>query len=112
MNVVYRLQYLSATAVVASVKPLSIPVLTDIKRSAFYDGAVEGQQWDNYTLSGTLAVDAIVYNRSNEKHLTRIRQQDPETGLWSLCDVNMYSSKNGGRANIWVNWIEVNADFG
>lgn len=111
MNVIYSIQYASTTASRLYIRPAGTALRVDVKRATQYDTAAEGEQWDNYNLTGSLSLDGIIYNRSNESHKTRIRQQNPVTGLWSLCDVDMFDSANGGRVTLTVTWYEVNVDF-
>lgn len=89
----------------------TVPVLVDVKRSSQFESAIEGAQWDDATLSTQLTIDALVYNQSREQHRTLIRQQDPDTGLWSLCAVNLFSSGNAARVSVWVNWIETDVTY-
>jgi len=113
MDVIYRLQYSSRTALRLTLLPAdsSKPVLIDVKRSVQYDTASEGEDYDNYTLNGNRSLDAIIYNRSNEIHHVYLRQRHPDNGLWSFCNVGMFSSVNGGRVTIWVTWYQTNFDF-
>jgi hypothetical protein len=82
-------------------------VLADVKKNAQYDATmVDSASWDNTTFTTTpTVIDTTVYTRSNEFHTTRIRQQDPATGLWSIYDVNLFTSASGGRTNVWVQQI-------
>ena len=113
MNLIYHLQYQSASGLRLYLKPadLSVPIRADVKRSTQYNSSPEGDQWDNTSITGSLNLDTLIYFSSNEIHRTRVRQQDPVSGLWSLCDINMYSSLKGKRVTIWVVWIENNVDF-
>jgi hypothetical protein len=114
LNVVYTLTYISDSIASLTLSPLDVaePILIDVKRSTQYDSTVEGQQWDNYTLSETLNIDQTIYSNSNEIHRTRLRQQDPTTGLWSLCDIKLFMSNGGARTTLWIEWIEMNASYG
>ena len=104
---------MSSAGLTLYIKPLDthLPLRADIKRSTIYNSTPEGDQWDNRNITGSLTIDGLLYFNSNEMHLTRIRQQDPVTGLWSLCDVHMYPSYAARRVSIWVKWIEFNVDF-
>lgn len=113
-NIVYRLQYNTASTQRVFLRPLdpAVPVLADIKRSTQVNSTVDGGQWDNYTLNAELTVDTSLSDSSNEIHIVRIRQQDPVTGLWSLCTVELFSSNSGARVSLWVNWIFTDVDLG
>lgn len=81
-------------------------IVVDIKKFAQYNAtASDSGTNDNYTLtSNFLTIDSNSYYSSNEYHVTRIRQQDPETNLWSLCDVHLFASSGGARVDVWVEW--------
>ena len=36
----------------------------------------------------------------------RIRQQDPATKLWSMCEINSFLSAGGARCSIRIQWSE------
>jgi hypothetical protein len=79
-------------------------VTADVKKIAQYDTtAVDSSAMDDATFTATpTAVDTTIYGHSNEYHVTRIRQQDPATGLWSLYDVHLFASNGSTRVNAWV----------
>ena len=107
-------QYTSTTSIQLSVRSAnaSVPVLTDIRRTSIYDSAaVESQTFNNTNVSTKLVLDDTVYSQSQETHWMRIRQQDPDTRLWSLCEVKTFASQNGSRTSIWVVWIYTGASF-
>lgn len=43
-----------------------------------------------------------VYTNSQETHNMRIRQQDPVTKLWSMCEINSFLSAGGARCSIRI----------
>lgn len=45
-----------------------------------------------------------MYSRSEEEHNMKIRQQDPATKLWSLCEIHSFISANGARTSVRVQW--------
>ena len=47
----------------------------------------------------------------HEPHSIRLRQQDPETKLWSLCEVNSFISGGGARTSVWLRWIEYDVSY-
>lgn len=112
-NVIYRLRYSTTTYCALSLLPqnLTQPVLIDVKRVGIYDSAVDASQLDSYSLSAEQSIDVIIYNASREMHRTLIRQQNPATGLWSLCAVNLFVSGNSSRISAWVEWIEEEVSF-
>lgn len=103
-NVVYFLQHVSAGIFSLSIRSSGKSFLVDVKRTSQYDlTGVEGSTFNSLTLNTTnQSLDAVIYTNSNEMHRTWIRQQDPDTNLWSLHEVNLFPSSNGNRIDIWV----------
>ena len=89
------------------------PVLADVRRTSIYGGlgAVEVQTLDNTKISTRTVIDDIVYDQSEEMHWIRLRQQDPSTSLWSMCEVRTFSSKLGARTSICVDWLYTGVTF-
>lgn len=86
-NLVLTYQTTSASAVRISIAPKEsgASVLIDMRRTSIYNAStIETQTLDNTTVSGRTVIDEIVYSKSQETHNVRIRQQDPETKLWSF----------------------------
>ena len=86
-NLVLTYQTTSASAVRISIAPKEsgASVLIDMRRASIYNAStIEAQTLDNTTVSGRTVIDEIVYSKSQETHNVRIRQQDPETKLWSF----------------------------
>ena len=52
-----------------------------------------------------------MYYKSEEIHLILLRQQDPSTSLWSMCEVRTFSSKLGARTSICVDWLYTGVTF-
>ncbi len=107
-------QNTSSTAVRVSIAPKdeTVPILTDIRRTSIYGGgSIEVQNNDNTTVSKSLVLDSIMYSQSQEEHSMKIRQQDPTTKLWSLCEVHSFISNGGARASVWVQWSEINVSY-
>lgn len=67
-------------------------------------GTIEVQTFDNTTVSKSVVPDSLMYSRSEEEHSIKIRQQDPATKLWSLCEIHSFISANGARTSVWVQW--------
>ena len=68
----------------------------------------EGETYskNNYTLTPVVfPVYTIVNNTSTEKNTILFRQQDPDTLLWSLHEIQIFVSANGARTTIWVEEI-------
>lgn len=104
----------STSAIRLSIRPLdaSIPILADIRRTSIYDGgAVESQTYNNTLISGRTSLDDLVYSLSQEMHWMRIRQQDPNTNLWSMCEIRTFASAGGARTSICINWIYTGVTF-
>ena len=84
-------------------KDTASPVLTDIRRIIIFNaGSIESQTFNNTTVSTRLVLDDLVYSQSQESHSMLIRQQNPATKLWSLCEIHSFISNGGARTSIWV----------
>lgn len=70
-----------------------------------------GFKTDNATISSSLTLDDLVYTMTQEMHWIRIREQDPSTKFWSMCEVRTFASQNGSRTSICVDWINTGAIF-
>jgi hypothetical protein len=112
-NMTYTVSNLDASSVRVQLGATSGTVLADVKKTAQYDaGGTDASSWDNTVFTTTpTVIDSQVYARSNEMHVTRIRQQNPATGLWSIYDVHLFSSQNSGRTNVWVEPIATGLSF-
>lgn len=105
-------QYASATSLKISIAPKDQPILTDMRRSTIYgSGAIEVQTFDNTTVSKEVVLDSIIYSQSQEEHTMKIRQQNPQTKLWSLCEIHSFISAGGARTSVWVQWSENNISY-
>ncbi|MBU5430474.1 collagen-like protein [Kineothrix sp. MSJ-39] len=113
-NLILTYQNTSTTSVRISVaaKDTTVPVLTDIRRIAIYNGSsVESQTFNNATISTRTVIDDLMYTQSQESHSIKIRQQDPETKLWSLCEIRSFISNGAARTSVWVQWSEVDVSY-
>lgn len=113
-NLVLTYQNVSTSALRISIQALStsVPVLADIRRASIYNsGAVEAQSNNNATITTRLVLDDIVYSNSEETHWMRIRQRDPSSQLWSMCEVRTFASQGGARTSICVEWLYMQASF-
>lgn len=102
-------QNISTTSVRISIAPKTadVPILADMRRTSIYNGGtVEAQSFDNTTVSSRTVLDDIVYSKSQETHSIEIRQQDPQTKLWSLCEVTTFISASGARTSVLVRFSE------
>jgi hypothetical protein len=107
-NILYTVSNLPKSDVVkVELKTLSGTVLADVKRFAQFGATgIDSAHWDNTTITTTpLLIDETVLNSTNEFHMTRIRQQDPVTGLWSVYVVHLFASGLGKRTDVWVQQI-------
>lgn len=99
-------------APIVAAKDTATPVLTDIRRiTIFSAGSIESQTFNNTTVSTRLVLDNLVYTQSQESHSIKIRQQDPVTGLWSLCEIRSFLSNGCARYSIWIQWSEVDVSY-
>lgn len=88
-------------------KNTAAPVLVDLRRTTIYDGStIETQTLSGSSISASIAIDGTVYTNSQETHNMRIRQQDPVTKLWSMCEINSFLSAGGARCSIRIQWSE------
>lgn len=112
-NMTYTVNYQDAGSVRVQLGASSGTVLADVKKFAQYDGGgLNSASWDSTTFTSTpTLIDANVYNRSNESHVTTIRQRDPATGLWSVYAVHLFTSANSSRTNVWVEQIASGLSF-
>ncbi|MDO5389188.1 MAG: collagen-like protein, partial [Clostridia bacterium] len=113
-KLLFTVQYNSSSAIRLIISPadVSVPILADIRRTSIYDGgSIESSTYNNTSVTGNIVIDDVVYSQSQETHTTRIRQQDPDTGLWSMCVVSTFPSNGGARTTVWVDWIYTGASF-
>lgn len=113
-NLILTYQNTSSTSVRISVaaKDTATPVLIDMRRTTIYNAAsVESQTYNDTTVSTRTVLDDLMYTQSQESHSMLIRQQDPATKLWSLCEIHSFISNGGARTSIWVQWSEVNVNY-
>ena len=113
-NLILTYQTTSTTGMSISIalQNESVPILTDMRRTSIYgSGAIEVQNFDNTTVSKSTVLDSLVYSQSQEEHTMKIRQQDPDTKLWSLCEIHSFISNGGARTSVWVMWSETNVSY-
>jgi hypothetical protein len=103
-NLTYTASYNDANSLRVQLSAASGAVLADVKKFSQYNATqVDSASYDNTTFTtAPTTIDTIVFDDSNEFHITRIRQLDPATGLWNLYDVHLYTSANGTRTNLWT----------
>ena len=108
----YQRSSASALRIGIAPKDAAAPVLVDIRRTTIYDGStIETQTMNSATVSASVALDGTVYTNSQETHNVRIRQQDPATKLWSMCDINSFLSAAGARCSIRIQWSEYDVTY-
>lgn len=113
-NLVLTYQTTSSGACRISIAPkdASVPILADIRRTTIFNtGSVEAQTFDGVTISGRTVLDDLMYTQSQETHSIKIRQQDPSTKLWSLCEVQTFVSGGGARTSVRVQWSEHSVEY-
>ena len=113
-DLVLTYQTTSASALRINIAPKTAgtSVLVDIRRITIYNSTTtETQTMDNTTVSASTSLDGTVYTNSQESHSMKIRQQDPETKLWSLCEVHSFLSAGGARSSVRVEWSEYNVAY-
>ena len=108
----YQRSSASALRISIAPKDAAAPVLVGIRRTTIYDGsAIETQTMNSTAVSASVALDGTVYTNSQETHNMRIRQQDPATKLWSMCEINSILSAAGARCSIRIQWSEYDVTY-
>ena len=113
-DLILTYQRASASALRISIAPknTAAPVLVDLRRTTIYDGStIETQTLNGSSISASIAIDGTVYTNSQEMHNMRIRQQDPVTKLWSMCEINSFLSAGGARCSIRIQWSEYDVAY-
>ena len=113
-SLILTYQQISNTAlrITIAAKDTSTPVLTDIRRiTIFNTSSIESLTLNNTTISTRTVLDDLMYTQSQESHCLTIRQQNPITKLWSLCEIHSFSSNGGARTSVWVQWNEVDVSY-
>ena len=113
-SLILTYQNTSSSTLRISVAPKNTakPVLTDMRGLTIFNStSIESQTFNNTTISARTVIDEITYSQSQESHNIIIRQQDPTTKLWSMCEVHSFASDGGARTSIWVQWSEVGVSY-
>lgn len=113
-NLILTYAYLNSSSIKITIRATnaSKPILADIRRTSIYDGSsIDSQTNNNTTITTTLMLDSIVYSQSQEMHWMRIRQQDPDSSLWSMCEVVTFASARGARTSVCIDWLYLNSPF-
>ena len=107
-------QTTSATALRITMAPrdAAAPVLVDLRRTSIYNGStVETSTLNGTSVSSRTVVDEIVYTNSQETHQMVLRQQDPVSKLWSLCEIRSFLSAGGARGSLRIQWSEYDVRY-
>ena len=111
-DLVLTYQTTSATAIRIVITPKDAAVLADIRRTSIYNSStIETLTMNNASIASRTVLDDIVYTQSQETHNMKIRQQDPVTKLWSLCEVHSFLSAGGARTSVRIQWTEYNVSY-
>lgn len=113
-DLILTYQRASASALRISIAPknTAAPVLVDLHRTTIYDGStIETQTFNGSSISASIAIDGTVYTNSQETHNMRIRQQDPVTKLWSMCEINSFLFAGGARCSIRIQRSEYDVAY-
>ena len=113
-DLVLTYQCTSSTALRITIAPkdAAASVLIDARRTSIYNGStVETLTLNGSTVSGRTVLDDIVYTNSQESHIMVLRQQDPVTRLWSLCEVHSFLSGGGARVSVRIQWSEYDVSY-
>ena len=102
----------SALRITVAPKNTAEPVVADMRRTSIFNStSIETQTYNNTTVSARTVLDEIVYSQSQESHMMVIRQQNPTSKLWSLCEIHSFISNGGARTSIWIQWSEVDVSY-
>ena len=107
-------QTTSATALRITMAPrdAAAQVLVDLRRTSIYNGStVETSTLNGTSVSSRTVVDEIVYTNSQETHQMVLRQQDPVSKLWSLCEIRSFLSAGGARYSLRIQWSEYDVSY-
>lgn len=107
-------QCTSSTALRITIAPndSAASVLVDVRRTSIYNGStVETLTLNGSTVSGRVVLDDIVYTNSQESLSMQIRQQDPATKFWSLCEIHSFLSAGGARVSVRIQWSEYDISY-
>ena len=113
-DLVLTYQCTSSTALRITIAPndSAASVLVDVRRTSIYNGStVETLTLNGSTVSGRVVLDDIVYTNSQESHSMQIRQQNPATKLWSLCEIHSFLSAGGARVSVRIQWSEYDISY-
>lgn len=113
-DLVLTYQCTSSTALRITIAPndSAASVLVDVRRTSIYNGStVETLTLNGSTISGRVVLDDIVYTNSQESHSMQIRQQNPATKLWSLCEIHSFLSPGGARVSVRIQWSEYDVSY-
>ena len=113
-SLILTYQNISSSAIRISVaaKDTTAPVLTDMRRISIFNGSsIETQTFNNTAVSARITLDDLVYSRSQDSHSMKISQQNPESKLWSLCEIHSFISNDGARTSVWIQWSEVDVSY-
>ena len=113
-DLVLTYQCTSSTALRITIAPndSAASVLVDVRRTSIYNGStVETLTLNGSTVSGRVVLDDIVYTNSQESHSMQLRQQDPATKLWSLCEIHSFLSAGGARVSVRIQWSEYDVSY-
>jgi len=81
-------------------------VLVDSRRFSFSGATAAAEAHDNLTLTGDgIVASPNILTESNDFQKSWLRQQNPDTGKWSLCEYSVFGSNGSERITVWINWI-------
>ena len=107
-------QTTSGTALRITIAPKNagVSVLVDMRRTSIYNAStIETQTLNGAAISGRTVIDDIVYTQSQETHSILLRQQDPTSKLWSLCEIRSFLSAGGARTSVRIRWSEYDVSY-
>lgn len=87
-------------------------IKTDIHKICFFDhGTLESQSISMKLERDSRIYEDILSSRSREIHWIRVRQQNPDTRLWSMCEIRVFASGYGHRTSLCLEWFYVDIPF-
>lgn len=88
------------------------PVMADIRFTRVYNSDnIISTTIDSKEINTENTVASTIAGSSSDMNWMRLRQKDPDTGLWSMCEINTFASGSDARTTISINWIYTDASF-
>lgn len=70
-----------------------------------------GSQYQAQRVRTGASHDRKVIGNAIGRHSVYLKQQQPDTNIWSLCEVKCFPTDNNKHVDIWVDWIAENIEY-